>query len=92
MRKRPIRKAGVTEEKEGVLIDPERDCTRKRKYQGALSLFKIDTGDRAWVLTSSVEVLAMTMPGLRVSTADWSGARISWARSCKASLCSAKPG
>ena len=46
MRKRPIRKAGVTEEKEGVLIDPERDCNRKRKNQGALSLFKIDTGPR----------------------------------------------
>jgi hypothetical protein len=36
-----------------VLIDPERDCNPKRKHQGVLSVLKIDTGDRAWVLTSS---------------------------------------
>ena len=88
-----------------MVIDPERDCTRKRKRQGALSavgltiavamvgalaaftgsvamaqetevtaphaiagavapVLKIDTGDTAWVLTSTALVLAMTMPGL----------------------------
>ena len=36
MMKRPIRKAAVTEEKEGVVIDPERDCNRKG--QGVLSV------------------------------------------------------
>ncbi|MGH7148828.1 MAG: hypothetical protein ACREIJ_13140, partial [Nitrospiraceae bacterium] len=36
MMKRPIRKAAVTEKKEGVVIDQERDCNRQR--QGLLSV------------------------------------------------------
>ncbi len=88
-----------------MVIDPERDCSRKRGRQGTLSVMgltiaavmlgalvvftgsvamaqdtaitappavagsvapvlKIDTGDTAWVLTSTALVLAMTMPGL----------------------------
>ena len=100
--KRPIRKAAVTEEKEGVVIDPERDCNRKCQGMlsvmgltiadvrlGALAVFtgsgamaqdtaataptevagaiapvlKVDTRDRAWVLTSTALVLAMTRLG-----------------------------
>ena len=110
------------------MIDPERDCNRKRQgvlsvigltiaamMLGALAVFtgsgamaqdtvataptavagavapvlKIDTGDRAWILTSTALVLAMTRLGLRSSTADWSGASTSWARSCRASSYSA---
>ena len=88
-----------------MVVNQERDCNRKRRRQGVLSVIgltiaammlgalavstgsvamaqgtaatappavaeavapvlKIDTGDTAWVLTSTALVLAMTMPGL----------------------------
>ena len=65
-------------------------ATAPTAVAGAVApVLKIDTGDRAWILTSTALVLAMTRLGLRSSTADWSGASTSWARSCRASSYSA---
>jgi len=35
----------------------------------------VNKGDNAWMLTSTVLVLLMTIPALRCSTADWSAPR-----------------
>lgn len=54
-------------------------ATAPTAVRGAVApVLKIDTGDCAWVLTSTTLVLAMTRLGLRSSMADWSGASIPW--------------
>ena len=75
MMKRPIRKAAVTEEKEGVVIDPERDCNRKRHSPCTQGRYKGPRmGPHLHRAGPDYDEV-----GVRSFTADWSGAIISGA-------------
>ncbi len=90
MMKRPIlRKAEVTKEKEKAVNDPERDCNRKRKHQGVLSVRRLTiaammlgalavfTGSAAMaqdtVATAPTAVAGAVASVLKIDTGDRAG-------------------
>ena len=53
---------------------------RRRGEAEAPAAPMLDSGDTAWMLTSTALVLMMTIPGWRCSTAAWSARRTCWRR------------